>query len=143
MSSLPSSTAFLSQLTSDYPNFSFRPGKKFKFRPKSTIYYIPPTSVSDSFPLLLLHELSHALLGHFTFTSQHQRLKLESAAWEKTRSLCDLYSVPFDPSLAEAELDTYRNWLYKKSLCPSCSSVCAELDLSTLFCPLCEKIIKK
>ena len=131
--------SFLSLVKSSYPDFSFRPGKKFLFRPKRSIFYQTSLAPGENFRLLLLHELSHALLGHFSYDTALSRLKIERDAWAKTRLLCKEFSVPFDASFAEDNLDTYRNWVHKKTLCPTCQHTCLELDGERLFCPFCEK----
>lgn len=134
------SSAFLAQVSSDYPQFNFRASARFRFRPPLTIYYDP--SEDAHFALLLLHELAHALLGHFSFASLAERLQCERDAWQKTAQLCKQYRLPYDPVYAEANLDTYRDWLYQKTRCKTCGSTCLELDHNRLFCPFCQKIIK-
>lgn len=132
--------AFLKTLKSIYPDFSFKPGKKFFFRPKKSIFYIES---NDNFRLLLLHELSHALLGHFYFSKSIERLQIERDAWDKTRELCKIHNVPFDESFAETELNTYRDWLHQKTLCKTCGLSCLEVNSESLYCPFCQKYYKK
>lgn len=127
---------FLESLKSTYPDFTFRPGRKFLFRPPKSIRYLES---DENFRLLLLHELAHALLGHFTFSRSLERLEIERDAWEKTRKLCEIHHVPFDESLAEAELDTYRDWVHQKTLCKTCGSTCLEVNSESLFCPFCQR----
>ena len=132
--------SFLETLKTVYPSFTFKPGRKFLFRPKKTILYLES---NENFRLLLLHELAHALLGHFSFDRSLERLQIERDAWEKTRELCDLHSVPFNESLAEAELNTYRDWVHQKTLCKTCGATCLEVNSESLFCPNCQKTYKK
>ncbi len=144
--SVSSDTAFLNSLISSYPSFSFRPGKTFKFRPKKTIYYIPPETFNasplksplETFPLLLCHELAHALLGHFSYRTDLERLKIEVSAWEETKSLCKKFKIPFSEELATLELDTYRNWLDKKSRCKTCGTTRFETPDGKYLCPRCD-----
>lgn len=142
--SLPSlsakNQAFLETLKSEFPNFSFKPGRKFLFRPKKSIFYLED---NENFRLLLLHELAHALLGHFSFETSLDRLKIERDAWDKTRSLCADFNVPFLEEVAEAELNSYRDWLHQKTLCKTCGLSCIEVDSESLFCPFCQKTYKK
>lgn len=72
--------AFLDSLKTAYPNFVFRPGRKFLFRPPKFIYYL---EADDNFRFLLLHELAHALLGHFSYQKSLERLQIERDAWER------------------------------------------------------------
>ena len=138
-------STFLASLTAAYPDFSFKPGKKFKFRPKKTIYYIPPelfanspsSSSLETFPLLLCHELAHALLGHFSYKTDLERLKIEVEAWEETKNLCEKFKIPFSKELASIELDSYRDWLDKKSRCKTCGMTRFETPDGTYCCPRC------
>ena len=72
----------MTQIKSDFPEFRFVDGVKVAFRPPKTIVLGPPEPFSE---LLTLHEVSHAILGHRTFKMDVERLKMESAAWEKAR----------------------------------------------------------
>ena len=132
--------AFLDSLKQSYSDYTFRPGRKFLFRPPKSIYYL---EADDNFRLLLLHELAHALLGHFTYTKSLERLQIERDAWEKTRELCELHSVAFDEALAESELDTYRDWVHQKTLCKTCGLTCLEVSSESLYCPFCQKFYQK
>lgn len=132
--------AFLNTLKSAYPNLIFKPDQKFLFRPPRTIHYLED---NDNFRLLLLHELAHALLGHFSYQTSLERLKLERDAWERTRALCQTYHVPFSEEFAETELNTYRDWHHQKTLCKTCGSSCLELNAKSLYCPFCQKSFPK
>lgn len=131
---------FLETIKIKYSNFSFKSGSKFLFRPRKTIYYLEE---NPNFCLLLLHELAHALLGHFSYETSLERLEIERDAWEKTKKLCKIHSIPYLEDFAEEELDTYRNWTHQKTLCKNCGLTCIEIDLNHLYCPLCRKTYKK
>ena len=103
------------RLRADYPELRFREGAKFAFRPPRTIVLGP---LQPFWGLLALHEVSHAVLGHYTFKMDVERLKMEMAAWEKARELALRYGVSVDEDLIQGELDTYRDWLHQKSRCP-------------------------
>ena len=126
---------FLAKIKSDHPEFNFRRGKRFSFRPPKTII-VGPSEKDDE--LLLLHELGHAMSGHKTFNTGAERLKMEREAWEKARELASSYGVEFDDSLAEAELDTYRDWLDKKTRCKKCGLTCYQTPDGVIHCPRCE-----
>ena len=125
----------LSKIKSDYPNIKFRQGRKFSFRPPKTIV-LGPEEQHDS--LLLLHELGHALLGHRDFDTDIKRLKMEREAWEKARELALLYDVEFSDEVAEAELETYRNYLDQKSRCPKCRLTRFQTPDGVYHCPKCD-----
>lgn len=125
----------LEKLRVDFPDFRFVKGVRFAFRPPHTII-IGPEEANDS--LLLMHELGHALCRHQDFGTGVERLKMERAAWEKAQELCGSYGVCYDENVVEAELDTYRDWLDKKSRCPICGLTRFQAPDGTYHCPRCE-----
>ena len=127
--------AFLSRIKADFPDFVFREGKKFAFRPPKTIILGPEEVFSE---LLLLHEVAHAVLGHRTFKMDAERLKMEAAAWEKASELAKEYGIGVDEDFIQGELDTYRDWLHKKSRCPSCGLTRFQTPDGQYHCPRCD-----
>lgn len=125
----------ISKIKADYPNFTFKTGRKFAFRYPNTIT-IGPSEPFDS--LLLLHEVSHALLGHRDYSRDIDRVKMESEAWEKTKELANHYGVEIDEDLVQDELDTYREWLHQKSRCPKCGLTRFQTPDNKYHCPRCE-----
>lgn len=130
-------TDFLEQLKTDYPEFKFRSGRKFAFRPPKTIVLGPPEPFSE---LLALHEASHAILGHRDFKEDVERLKMESEAWDKARELAPVYGVAIDEELIQSELDTYRDWLHQKSRCPACGLTRFQTPDGVYHCPKCDEL---
>ena len=126
---------FLDQLRMDYPELHFVNGRKFAFRPPRTVV-VGPNETNDS--LLIMHELGHALCHHRDFKTDAIRLGMEREAWEKARELCSKYEVVYDESIVETELDTYRDWLDKKSRCPSCGLTRFQTPDGLYHCPRCE-----
>lgn len=125
----------LPRIQKDYPEFKFKSGKKYTFRPPRTIILGPPEPFSG---LLLLHELSHAILGHKTFRLDVERLKMESEAWDKARELADRYKIKINEDLIQDELDTYRDWLHTRSKCKKCGLTCYQTKDGAYHCPRCE-----
>lgn len=125
----------LDRLKADYPEFRFVRGRKFAFRPPRTIVI---GSEEPHAELLLLHEVSHAVLEHRDFKVDVGRLKMEVEAWEKARELAGVYGVEYDDGLVQAELDTYRDWLHQKSRCPKCGLTRFETPDGVYHCPRCE-----
>ena len=126
---------FLQRVKSDYPLLLFRTGRKFAFRPPKTIV-IGPTEEHDE--ALLLHELGHALCHHRDFDTDIRRLKMEMEAWEKARELAISYGIILDDESIEEELDTYRDYLHKKSRCPECGLTRFQTPDGNYHCPRCE-----
>lgn len=125
----------LPRIQKDYPEFKFKSGKKYTFRPPRTIILGPPEPFSG---LLLLHELSHAILGHKTFRLDVERLRMESEAWDKARELADRYKIKINEDLIQDELDTYRDWLHTRSKCKKCGLTCYQTKDGVYHCPRCE-----
>lgn len=111
---------FVEQIAKDYPQFKFKPGPQEHWSPRTkTITY------SESEPLAelrygLLHELAHALLGHNSYNSDFELLRLESEAWEMAVKIGKKYKIRLDPDHIQDCLDTYRDWLHRRSKCPAC-----------------------
>lgn len=137
----------------DYPEFRFKTGKKFAFRPPRTIMIVDliqseketRTGAKKSYSaveqkncsLRLLHELGHATLRHRDFLSDIERLKMERAAWEKAREFCEKYDVEYDEDFIEVELDSYRDWLHQRSKCPICGQTRYQGANGEYYCPFC------
>ena len=128
---------FLERLKADFPEFKFTNGAKFAFRPPKTIVLGPLEPFSE---LLTLHEASHAILKHKTFKMDVERLKMESAAWEKARELALKYNIEISEDLIQDELDTYRDWLHAKSKCKKCGLTCYQTPDGVYHCPRCENL---
>jgi len=134
VTSTPSANSLLNKLSHDHPNLIFRHGKKFAFRPPKTITIGPPC---PGHALLTLHELAHALLKHKDYNLDIQRLKIESKTWATTKQLCQKYRIVWNEDFAEDHLDTYRDWLHQKSLCPTCHLTRYQNPSGTYHCPQC------
>lgn len=126
---------FLQKIKNSYPELKFISGKQFSFRPPHTIV-IGPEETNDV--SLLLHELGHALSGHRTFSTGAGRLKMEVEAWSKAREIAPDLGVEISDDAMEAELDTYRDWLHKKSRCPKCGLTRFQTPDGAYHCPRCE-----
>lgn len=127
--------AFFDALMNNYPNFKFRVGAKFAFRPPRTIVIGP---MESTWKLLTLHEVSHAICRHRSFNIDIERLKMETEAWEKARELANEYKVEINEEMIQSELDTYRDWLHKKSRCPHCGLTRFQTPDSRYHCPMCD-----
>lgn len=127
---------FLEKLKNDYPDLHFKAGEKFMYRPPKTIVLVSSEPFSE---LLTLHEVSHAICKHKSFTMDVERLKMENEAWEKARELAVFYGIEVNEDLIQDELDTYRDWLHKKSRCPICGLTRFQTPDSLYHCPQCEE----
>ena len=114
------SEEFVASLVHDFPQFKFKPGKQDYWSPGSrTITYNAHRPLSE-LQYGLLHELAHALLGHTNYSSDFELLKMEAAAWEKSAEIGKKYKVTISEDHIQNCLDTYRDWLHRRSTCPAC-----------------------
>ena len=132
------SSVFLQKLKRDFPEFRFTDGSKFAFRPPRTIVL---GDAESFYELLVLHELSHAILKHKTFNLDIERLKMENEAWEKARELALNYGIDIDEDFIQDKLDTYRDWLHTKSKCKKCGLTCYQTGDKIYHCPRCENLV--
>lgn len=122
------------EIITDHPAFIFKTGTRFTFHPPRTIIIGPFCS---HFELLILHELGHALSEHKNYQTLIELLKIERAAWEQAKILAKKYHLPYSEDVIESHLDTYRNHLHRKSLCPSCGLTRPQDRQGNFRCPYC------
>lgn len=84
-----------------------------------TVTYDPQDPDADVF---LLHEVGHALLDHHDYSYDVHLLEMERTAWDKANELSKQFAVTIDSDTIEEALDSYRDWLHARSLCPRCGS---------------------
>jgi hypothetical protein len=115
------------QLTKLYPELKFKSGKHFCWSPETNeIIYKKNKTFSEKDTWSLLHETGHALLNHRDYHSDFELLKLEVEAWAKAKEIAKSFNVNIDENHIEDCLDTYREWLYKRSICPNCTAKCLQ-----------------
>ena len=130
----------LIDLKHDYPDINFIEGSSFHWSPskKQIIYKAASQDINDTWALL--HEVGHALLKHSSYSSDFELLKLEVAAWEKAQEIQSKYSIKVDSEHIQNCLDTYREWLYQRSSCPSCNNTCLQTSLTEYRCFNCHSV---
>lgn len=123
--------------TPDGKTISLRQGDGFYWEPKSTtVFYAIQQPDSAQ---LILHELGHALLGHGDYYRDIELIAMERAAWERAIQLGANYNAVIADNLIEEYLDTYRDWLHARSLCPYCAATGIQTAQKTYQCPSCNK----
>lgn len=128
----------INQVSKKYSLFQFKKSDAFYWAPEySCINYIENSLFSKKGWFQLFHELGHAVCGHQTFSSGVQLLKIEAEAWHKAIELADSYGVVITSAYIQAALDSYRDWLHQRSLCPQCSVVSVETKPSHYHCFKC------
>jgi IrrE N-terminal-like domain len=127
----------LEKLKFDYPDVKFVPANTFYWSSRDRTIFYDPSDTTIRALWATLHELSHCLLGHKNYASDFELLLLEREAWSKAESIASKYKLPIDQEHIEDCLDTYRDWLNKRSSCPNCGVVAAQIDNVTYCCHLC------
>ena len=107
-------TTIVTRLRADFPQFNFAKDAVAHWSPAQKTVYFRSNSAE------LFHELGHAVLGHEQFVQDVELLKLERDAWTRGSDIARNYGVTIQKNEIENALDDYRDWLYARSLCPSC-----------------------
>jgi hypothetical protein len=128
----------LATLKKDFPRLSFAPAEVFSWssRKQTVNYALSPADPTQAV-WSLLHEMGHALLGHTTYQTDFELVKLEAAAWDKAAALGQQYGHLIDIDHIQDCLDTYRDWLHQRSTCPTCTITSLQKDQHTYSCYNC------
>ena len=120
------------------PDIIIEPGKAFFWSPKQNkIIY---NSLSLDKPIgqwSMLHEAAHALLNHIEYSSDLDLLQLEVKAWDKANDLAEELKIKINEDHIQDCLDTYRDWLHRRSTCPKCGVVCIQISPTLYKCYNC------
>ena len=118
----------LESIRTAHPTLRFTPGAKFLWSPETSEVFYKADGAENRDIWALLHETGHALLGHQSYSSDVQLLKMEIAAWEKAHELGAMFGITIDEDHVQDCLDTYRDWLHARALCPGCRTRCLQQD---------------
>ena len=128
--------SLLKLLKRDYPQFSFEPASEFWWSAKKQCVYFDPEAERPQ--AFILHELSHALLGHSGYTYDINLLKLERDAWDMAQNeLSEKYNVQIDEATVQENIETYRTWLHTRSKCPECEATGIQTKDHSYICLAC------
>jgi len=99
------------------------PGERFSYSSTNkSVTYIPESLETDTGKLALLHEIGHAVLGHFNYKYDLELFSMEIEAWEEAKRLAREYLVEVDLSHISDCLLSYDKWVTKRATCPRCKS---------------------
>ncbi len=110
--------SLLEQLKNDFPGVSWREAARFSWDPKERV--ISYASHGEHPKWSLLHEAGHMNKGHNNYKNDIGLLMMEVEAWTEAKSLGAKYGEVIDQTHIEDCLDSYRDWLHKRSQCPKC-----------------------
>ncbi len=124
LDSSPSALINIEQFQELYPNFTFKKDRTFMWSPQEeTIYYDPERMDKQHGVWSLLHEIGHALAGHTEFSTDIQLIKIEVEAWRFAKKIGHSLEIIIDEDHIQDCLDSYRDWLHKRSRCPECRQI--------------------
>jgi hypothetical protein len=123
----------LRKLRRGHPGLTFTKGEAFYWCPEtSEVFYAErDDELADMWSLL--HEISHANLEHFNYTTDFELVRMEAAAWQEAKRLATSYGLTIDEEYIQDCIDTYRDWLYRRCLCPTCSTQCLQTDSAKFY----------
>lgn len=128
----------LDLLKADYPDISFQAADHFRWSPETlTIFYNP---ASKTAVWSLLHEVGHMVCGHKNYKTDFGLLRLEVSAWQKAIEVSDCYGFSISKIHIEDCLDSYREWMFRRSSCPACTQAGIETRTGQYSCINCPKI---
>lgn len=119
-------------------NLTLKKGEIFSWDHTARVLTYDPDALHAG--AYLLHELSHALLDHSRYTRDTQLLEMERAAWDKATELASNFSVEIEEDFVEDTLDTYRDWLHARSICPNCDATGIQTSAGEYRCVACSTL---
>ncbi|MDO4774144.1 MAG: hypothetical protein Q4A37_03415 [Candidatus Saccharibacteria bacterium] len=128
----------LDRLREDFPAFRFVIGEVFSWSPSQQAI----TIANPDDQAQLLHEVAHAVLGHARYARDIDLLAMEREAWQYAANhLAPRYgvSLSMDDDVVQDALDSYREWLHRRSCCPRCGAAGIETEKHTYRCLLCNE----
>lgn len=133
---MPSITSVKNTLQKLYPQFIVQEGDDFYYSPtKNAIVYTPDAPQATD---KLLHEYSHAILGHTAYRRDIELIGLERDAWQHaSKVLAPLCGLQISQAVIDEDMDSYRDWLHARSTCPTCESIGLQSDTATYSCLVC------
>ena len=129
----------LAKIKLDFPDIIFKKSDVFSWSPETqTVFYKNLQQKSDF--AQLLHEIAHAKLQHESYQRDITLIDMERSAWEyAVDMLAPAYNLPLqmDDDIVQDSLDSYRDWLHSRSICPNCEAVGMEITKHRYRCLQC------
>jgi hypothetical protein len=127
------------KLTSRYPHIRVKAGDTYYWSPADKTVYFKATNHTKEGIWALLHETGHALLGHEKYFTDIELITMEMQAWEKAKEIAGELKIEIEEDHVQDCLDSYRDWLHKRSLCPACSLSGIQIMTKTYTCLFCHR----
>ena len=128
----------LNSLQKLLPDIKFVVSPTFYWSPQTnTIYFNGAVLNTENGKWSLFHEAGHAVLDHKDYKTDAGLLKLEVEAWQSAQDLGQKLELNIDEEHIQDCLNTYRDWLYSRSTCPTCALNSLQIDQTTYLCLNC------
>jgi hypothetical protein len=133
----------IDQLKHLVPSVEFIEGNVFCWSPETNSITYESTDDNQFSDALqpkiwaLCHEIGHAILSHKTYKTDFELLFMEAEAWDKGKELAEIINASIDEDHIQECLDTYRDWLHKRSRCPTCLSTSLQESATLYRCHNC------
>lgn len=130
----------VSKLSSRYKNLTFLESSHFLWSPRrQAIYYKKDSLNTNVGTWTLFHELGHALLQHKSYSLDIELLDMENSAWNEAKKIAKDFNVSITEDHIQNCVDSYRNWIHLRSLCPNCNCTCIQNYNNFYTCFNCSK----
>lgn len=116
----------------------FEPSKSYYWSPTDSTVYFQAGDTSEVGLWTILHETCHGLLKHTNYSSDFELVLLEANAWQEAEKLSGDFGIEISDEHVQDCLDSYRDWQYKRSLCPKCDLGGVQTDQKTYSCMFCD-----
>jgi hypothetical protein len=116
---------------------NFVPANSYYWSPKDKSVFYQENDETEVGLWTLLHETSHGLEDHKSYRSDFELVLLEVEAWERAEMLAIELEINIDPDHVQDCLDSYRDWQYKRSLCPRCELGGIQINARQYACIFC------
>jgi len=120
-----------------HPKINFEKGNTYYWSPSNQTVYYGENNTNEGL-WALFHESGHAILEHMHYHSDVELVGMEVEAWEKAKEIADKQKIEIDEDHIQDCLDSYRDWLHKRSLCPDCNLAGIQVDTRTYRCIFCQ-----
>jgi hypothetical protein len=118
--------ALINKIKKSHPTLKFRVGHQFYWSPETSEIVYKDEGDDKVAVWSLLHETGHAMLEHQTYKYDFELVRLEMEAWEKAKGLAKEIHETINEEHIQDCLDTYRDWLFRRSICPNCTAKCLQ-----------------
>ncbi|HEX5796954.1 MAG TPA: hypothetical protein VFX86_01040 [Candidatus Saccharimonadales bacterium] len=125
----------LDVMQQDFPTIKFIAADRFQWSPEEKVIYFVKETKNGEWSLL--HEGGHMLCKHLNYTNDMGLLRMEVEAWAKAQKLAKKYGYKIDQKHIDKCLDTYRDWIHKRSSCPRCTLAGVEKETGRYYCINC------